>query len=136
MSDFRVHKPVDKKIKRTGNSLVLPLVENPDIAQAIGMRKREGQITIGFAAETDDLETNAISKLNRKRLDAIVANDVANPRIGFESDDNEVTIYLRDGSKRFISRRPKDEVARAVLDVVVELSQAQQSKKTSSEQEV
>jgi len=136
VSDFRVHKPVDKKIKRTGNSLVLPLVENPDIAQAIGMRKREGQITIGFAAETDDLETNAISKLNRKRLDAIVANDVANPRIGFESDDNEVTIYLRDGSKRFISRRPKDEVARAVLDVVVELSQAQQSKKTSSEQEV
>ena len=76
---------------------------------------------IGFAAETDDLEANALSKLARKRLDAIVANDVANPRIGFESDDNEVTIYLQSGEKRFISRRPKEEIAKAVLDVATQL---------------
>jgi len=121
VSDFRVAKSVDSKIKRTGKSIMLPLVENPDIAQAIGAHKRPGQVTIGFAAETDDLEANALSKLARKRLDAIVANDVANPRIGFESDDNEVTIYLQNGEKRFISRRPKDEIAKAVLDVATQL---------------
>lgn len=123
VSDFRVDRPVEKKIKRTGNAVVLPLVENPDISQAIGIRKKPGQVTIGFAAETDDLEANALTKLNRKHLDAIVANDVTNPRIGFESDDNEGTIYLRNGQKRFISRRPKDEVAQAVVDVLVELLQ-------------
>ncbi|MGB9691693.1 MAG: bifunctional phosphopantothenoylcysteine decarboxylase/phosphopantothenate synthase [Candidatus Sumerlaeaceae bacterium] len=128
VSDFRVARPVEKKIKRTGNSLNLPLVENPDIAQAIGSRKKTNQVSIGFAAETDNLEANAVGKLQRKRLDAIVANDVTNPRIGFESDDNEVTIYLQDGSKLFISRRPKDDVAQAVVDVLIELLRAKSAK--------
>lgn len=121
VSDFRVDRPVEHKIKRTGNSLSLPLIENPDIAQAIGARKRPWQVTIGFAAETEDLDSHALAKLGRKHLDAIVGNDVSNPRIGFESDDNEVTIYLHDGSKRFVSRRPKEQVAEIVMDVLAEL---------------
>lgn len=132
VSDFRVHRRVEEKIKRTGNSLTLELVENPDIAQAIGTRKRADQVTIGFAAETTDLEKNALAKLARKRLDAIVANDVANPRIGFESDENEVTIYLQNGEKRFISRRSKDDVARAIVDLLVDLLNAKEKELSKS----
>lgn len=121
VSDFRVVNPPTQKIKRTGNSITLTLVENPDIAHAIGCHKKPGQLTIGFAAETDDLETHALGKMERKRLDAIVANDVANPRIGFESDSNEVTIYLRDGSRVFVPHADKSEVARRIFEVVVGL---------------
>src|SRR5690606_8123104 len=81
-----------KKIKRTGNSITLPLVENPDIAQAIGFAKQPNQYTIGFAAETHDLEANAQSKLQRKILDMIILNDVSNPEIGFNSPNNEIHI--------------------------------------------
>lgn len=127
VSDFRVDRRIDQKIKRSGNTLTLELIENPDIAQAIGTKKRPEQVTVGFAAETHDLESNALSKMARKRLDAIVANDVTNPRIGFDSDDNEVTIYLQNGGKRFISKRPKEQVAHAVLEVVMELLRQKQS---------
>lgn len=121
VSDFRVVNPPTQKIKRTGNSITLTLVENPDIAHAIGCHKKAGQVTIGFAAETDEMETHALGKLERKRLDAIVANDVANPRIGFESDSNEVTIYLRDGEKVFVPHADKGEVARRIFEVVLGL---------------
>jgi glyoxylase-like metal-dependent hydrolase (beta-lactamase superfamily II) len=121
VSDFRVESPPTHKIKRTGNSLTLPLIENPDIAQAIGCIKERGQITVGFAAETEDLERNALAKLERKRLDLIVANNVSNPRIGFDRDVNEVTIYGRDGSRRHISERPKSDVAFEVFEAVLGL---------------
>lgn len=121
VSDFRVAQPVGQKMKRSGNSISLRLTENPDIAQAVGHSKRPDQITVGFAAETNDLEANALGKLARKKLDAIVANDVANPRIGFEQDQNEVTIYLRDGSKAHVSCRPKPEVAREIYATVLPL---------------
>jgi phosphopantothenoylcysteine decarboxylase/phosphopantothenate--cysteine ligase len=121
VSDFRVANPPTHKIKRTGNSLSLLLVENPDIAQAVGFIKKPSQVTVGFAAETNDLETNARGKMERKHLDAIVANDVANPRIGFESAENEVTIYLRTGDKRFVARAPKETVAREIFDTIVGL---------------
>ncbi|MBX7244731.1 MAG: bifunctional phosphopantothenoylcysteine decarboxylase/phosphopantothenate synthase [Candidatus Sumerlaeaceae bacterium] len=121
VSDFRFANPVGQKIKRSGNSVMLPMIENPDIAQLIGRQKKHNQISVGFAAETHDLETNAISKLEKKNLDAIVANDVANPRIGFERDDNEVTIYLRNGGKVSISQRPKEAVAQALFETLLPL---------------
>lgn len=121
VSDFRVAQPIGQKIKRSGNSISLRLAENADIAQTVGHTKREGQVTVGFAAETTDLEANALGKLAKKRLDAIVANDVADPRIGFERDENEVTIYLRDGSKVHVPRRSKGEVAREVFETVLPL---------------
>lgn len=124
VSDFRAANPPTQKIKRTGNSLALPLVENPDIAQAISYGKRPGQITVGFAAETNDLETQALAKLARKHLDAIVANDVTNPRIGFDSEENEVTIFLRDGTRISVSRRSKGDVAREIFDAILRLQSA------------
>jgi phosphopantothenoylcysteine decarboxylase/phosphopantothenate--cysteine ligase len=121
VSDFRVASPTETKIKRTGNAFTLALVENPDIAQAIGCAKRTGQVTVGFAAETEDIETNALEKMTRKHLDVIVANDVANPRIGFDRADNEVTIYLKDGARIHVSQRAKSAVAQEIFDAILKL---------------
>ncbi|AXA35327.1 MAG: bifunctional phosphopantothenoylcysteine decarboxylase/phosphopantothenate synthase [Candidatus Sumerlaea chitinivorans] len=121
VSDYRVAERTPQKIKRSGNSLVLHLIENPDIAQAIGCHKKPWQITVGFAAETEEMEANALAKMAKKHLDAIVANDVADPRIGFDRDENEVTIYLRTGERRFVSRRPKSEIAKEIFDAILDL---------------
>jgi phosphopantothenoylcysteine decarboxylase/phosphopantothenate--cysteine ligase len=92
-----------------------------DFLVDLGRAKRPGQVLVGFAAETDDVEANALRKLRSKRLDLIVANDVGAPGAGFEHDTNQVTIYGGDGSQ---DRRPltsKTEVAKAVLDAVLRL---------------
>lgn len=122
VSDFRVESAPAQKIKRTGNSLTLPLIENPDISQAVGATKRAGQITVGFAAETDNLEQNALGKMDKKKLDMIVANNVSNPRIGFERDVNAVTIYQRGRDPILVSERPKQEVAVEVFNAIAGLA--------------
>lgn len=121
VGDFRPAQNINSKIKRSGNSITLPLVENPDIAQAVGFAREPGQVLIGFAAESDAHHQNARSKIATKRLDAIVLNDIANPEIGFVSPENEVVIITADGQERLISRRAKAEVAFEVLEVAREL---------------
>jgi phosphopantothenoylcysteine decarboxylase/phosphopantothenate--cysteine ligase len=121
VGDFRPAHSINQKIKRTGNSISLPLVENPDIAQAVGFSKQQGQVLIGFAAETNDHENGARAKLDNKRLDAIVINDVANPEIGFNSEENEVKIVTTDGQSREISKRPKPEVAFEIMETARKL---------------
>jgi phosphopantothenoylcysteine decarboxylase/phosphopantothenate--cysteine ligase len=122
VGDFRAAHPVTSKIKRTGNSISLPLIENPDIAQTIGRAKRPGQMTVGFAAETNDLQANAQAKLERKNLDAIIANNVADERIGFQSTENEVTIFFRNGHQVHVPRQDKRAVARAIIDALLKSS--------------
>lgn len=121
VGDFRPAQNINSKIKRSGNSITLPLVENPDIAQAVGFAKEPGQVLIGFAAESDEHHQNARVKIGSKRLDAIVLNDIANPAIGFVSAENEVVIITADGQERQVSRRSKADVAFEVLEVAREL---------------
>ena len=82
------------------------------------------QVRVGFAAETDNVENNAQSKLQSKKLHVMVANDVSKEHIGFESDDNEVTIFTSDGQRYHVQCTTKREVARNILDVVAGLMQA------------
>lgn len=121
VGDFRITHPLSTKIKRTGNAISLPLVENPDISQVIGHSKRPAQIACGFAAETDDLEVNSRAKMERKNLDAIAANNVADASIGFNSDENEVTVYLRGREPIYIAKSSKENVAREILRALVPL---------------
>jgi phosphopantothenoylcysteine decarboxylase/phosphopantothenate--cysteine ligase len=120
VGDFRPGSYIGQKIKRTGNSISLPLVENADIAQTIGFSKRAGQVTIGFAAETEDIASNAQIKMERKNLDAIVANDVSAEGIGFDSDENEVTIYTRNGGTVPVTRRSKPDIAREIFGALLQ----------------
>ena len=121
VADFR---PVDVavvKIKKGDGAPHVVLEPTPDILAGLGADKVDGQVLIGFAAETNDVIDNAVEKLQRKNVDAIVANDVSAPEVGFAHDTNEVTIIRADGSHQRVSLRSKREIADAVLDVVVEL---------------
>ncbi|HEY4356808.1 MAG TPA: bifunctional phosphopantothenoylcysteine decarboxylase/phosphopantothenate--cysteine ligase CoaBC [Acidobacteriaceae bacterium] len=117
VSDYRVRNVSASKLKRNG-TLTLELEPTEDIAAGIAARKREETLLIAFAAETENLEANARTKLLRKGADAIVANDVSLPGLGFDSDRNAglfltaaQTIPLSESSKRVMARRILDEIA-------------------------
>ena len=121
-ADFSPSAPLDDKIAREGrDSLTLELSPTADIVAAVAAGRRPDQTVVGFAAEHGEgaLERGR-SKLSRKGLDAVVVNDISRPEIGFDSAENEVTIVLADG-EREVGRRPKPEVAAAVLDEVERL---------------
>jgi phosphopantothenoylcysteine decarboxylase / phosphopantothenate---cysteine ligase len=121
-ADFRPAVPVDEKISREGaDRLSIELEPTKDIVAAVAADRRADQTVIGFAAEHGDgAVERGRQKLARKGLDAVVVNDIARSDIGFDSTDNEVTIVLAEG-ERAVGRRPKAEVAAAILDEVERL---------------
>lgn len=98
VADYRVEHPDTEKRKHGGETITLTLSPNPDIAAEMGLRKRAGQVTVGFAAETHDLIAHATGKLTRKNLDLIVANEVGTADSGFGTDTNRA-ILLRPGTE-------------------------------------
>jgi phosphopantothenoylcysteine decarboxylase / phosphopantothenate---cysteine ligase len=122
VADFRPASAVDDKIKKTGRDrLALELEPTTDVLSALAGSRRPGQTLVGFAAEHGgDAVAHGRMKLERKRVDAIVVNDISDPAIGFESDQNEVTIVTA-ADVRTVPRGPKSAVAAAIVDVVQEL---------------
>ena len=125
VSDYRPAEQKDRKIKKeSGNDLTLILTENPDIAKAVGEQKKPGQTLVGFAAETDNLLKNAKSKLGKKKLDLIVANDVTKPGAGFNVDTNIAVLITSDGSTEE-PLQTKRQLAERILDKVLEIRNKQ-----------
>ena len=119
--DYRVEQQQNTKIKKAdGEYLTLKLTENPDIAKAIGELKKKNQTLIGFAAETDHVEKNAVSKLKKKNLDMIVANDVTVPGAGFNVDTNIATLITKKGSESQ-PLQTKRQLADVILDRILAL---------------
>ena len=119
--DYRFEKQAKAKIKKTeGQPLTLTLAENPDIAKAVGEIKKKGQTLIGFAAETDHVRENAASKLKKKNLDMIVANDVTAPGAGFNVDTNIATLITRKGEEEQ-PLQTKRRLADVILDRILAL---------------
>ncbi len=121
VADFRPRQTVDRKLKKDQGTLSVEFEPTVDILAGLGAAKPDGQVLVGFAAETDDVEHNAAVKLDRKNLDVIVANDVSKPGVGFEHETNEVVVLRADGGSHRTPLCSKDEVARAVLDAAVGL---------------
>jgi phosphopantothenoylcysteine decarboxylase/phosphopantothenate--cysteine ligase len=119
VADFRPVCAVDGKIKKHNGIPEITLEPTPDILASLGASKPVGQTLVGFAAETDDVLANAQSKLKRKNLDLIVANDVSAPGVGFGHDTNAVSILLADGQQIQVDLATKHTIATAVLDSVV-----------------
>ena len=118
VSDFRAEERKSQKIKRQGrDKLDLQLVQNPDIAAAVGLNKRQDQLLIGFAAESEDLLENARSKMARKGLDMIVVNDITAPGAGFASDTNVVKVLDPKGAIAEL-KGSKEAVADAIWEIV------------------
>jgi len=124
VSDYRAKLPSQQKIKRKG-PITLELEPTADILKEISLRK-QSQIVVGFAAETENVLENARQKLAAKNLDAIVVNDISREGIGFDSDRNEVTIITHDDVVE-VPATTKWEVAQRVLDQVVRLRQKRKS---------
>jgi len=110
VADFRAARISPTKIKKDGGGWNLELSPTVDILDRLG-RDKGRRVLVGFAAETGDIEQNAIGKMRKKNLDAIVANDVSRADIGFESDDNEVRIFFSDGEVRELPLATKEGIA-------------------------
>jgi len=120
VADFCLTKVPAQKVKKTAARLSLELDPTPDILAELG-RKKGDRLLIGFAAETQNLVAEARRKLESKNCDMIVANLVGAPDLGFESEENEVTLVLRTGETLPLARAPKREVAGRILDQVLKL---------------
>ena len=119
-ADFRPDA-VDGKLSREDGGTTIELAPTEDIVAGVAAGRRADQTVIGFAAEHGEgAVERGRAKLARKGLDAVVVNDISRTDIGFDSDENEVTIVLADG-EREVGRRPKSEVAAAILDEVERL---------------
>ena len=121
VSDYRVAKAATRKIKReTNTALTLGLIATEDILREAVARRREGTLIIGFAAETDNPIPNALAKLTLKGIDAIVVNDVSQPGIGFEGEDNAGSFLHANGVAHW-PVMPKHEMAERILDNILKL---------------
>ena len=115
VADFRPAQVANQKIKREGDDLVIRLKPNPDIAAALGKIKKENQLLVGFALETNDEEANAQKKLEKKNLDFIVLNSLQHEGTCFQSDDNQISIISHEGQKDY-EKKSKQAVASDIID--------------------
>jgi len=127
VADFRPATAARGKIKKVEGVPEVVLEPTPDILAGLGAQKPSGQVLVGFAAETDDLVKNAQAKLAKKHLDLIVANDVSAPQVGFAHDTNAVTLLRPDAEPVEIDLAAKRDVARAVINTIVEIRAATQT---------
>ena len=129
VADYKPATFSTRKIKKQKNALTLELIPTRDILASL-TRPSPEFLVVGFAAETEDLEANAQKKLRDKKCDIVVANDVSGNESGMESDENEVTIFFRNGEKEKISRAPKKISARALVKILSNACEKRLTKKT------
>jgi phosphopantothenoylcysteine decarboxylase / phosphopantothenate---cysteine ligase len=128
VSDYKPASVSARKMKKQKAAFALRLVLTRDILASLPKRRR--YLVIGFAAETHALQINARKKLRAKNCDAIVANDVSGTETGMESDENEVTIFFRDGEIKRISRAPKKIIARELVKIISKMWEKSLTKKS------
>ena len=118
VADYRPAAALEGKRPKDAEAWALELEPTTDVLRELGERRENGQVLVGFAAEAGgDGLARAADKLERKRLDLLVYNDVSRDGIGFDGEENEVVILSGDG-RREVARAPKAEIAAAVLDEV------------------
>ena len=118
VADYRPKTVAANKIKKTDDDFVIELERNPDILKELGGLKKPNQVLVGFAAETQNLLQYAQSKLEKKNLDFIVANDVSKPGAGFQGDTNIIKIISRDGSIEELPLMTKRVLSAIIMDRV------------------
>ena len=117
VADYKPEQYSPIKIKKNENNLILSFIKDNDILMKLGELKKH-QLLIGFAAESDNLIENAKTKLIKKNLDYIVANDISGTDIGFASDENKVFIFNKNGTSKQLDKMPKRLVARELFNLI------------------
>jgi len=128
VADYKPAAVSARKMKKRKTSFALTLVPTRDILASLP--KRRNYLVVGFAAETHDLKQNAQKKLRAKNCDVIVANDVSGSETGMESDENEVTIFFRNGESKKISRASKKIIARELVKIISKMLEKSLTKKS------
>jgi len=118
VSDWGPTEVTKHKIKKTYAEQVIKLHPNPDILATLAADRRDNQTVIGFCAETEDLESHALTKLKAKRLDWIAGNLVGKARVGFQSESNELLVLNARGGRHVLGPGPKLEVAQALVQLI------------------
>lgn len=118
VADFTPETVANEKIKRTSEDMVIRLKPNPDIAKSLGEMKKDGQILVGFALETNDEESNAQGKMKKKNFDFIVLNSLRDKGAGFQTDTNKISIISAEGKKDF-PLKSKTEVAEDIVNELI-----------------
>src|SRR6185369_16505175 len=122
IADYRPAQRAEQKIKKSEDEITLTLERTPDVLSQVAASRQNGMLVIGFAAETENVLENAKEKLQRKGLDAIVANDVTREDSGFDSATNAIIIITKDRNEPVeLPLLSKREAADRILDVIVQL---------------
>ncbi len=116
VADFRAREIAPRKIKKSAAAVSLELVPTRDILRSLPATR--DYLVVGFAAETEEIATRARVKLAQKNCDMVVANDVSDPAIGMESDENAVTVFCRDGKSRTLPRATKSAIASELVKII------------------
>lgn len=121
VADYTPASPAAQKIKKASGPMEIRLSRTTDILAELGRKKRPGQLLVGFAAETEELEANAVAKLKKKNLDMVCANLVGVPGSGFGADTNRIKIFFADGRAEELPMVEKSKAAHLILDHVAGL---------------
>ena len=121
VADFTPVEVASQKIKKGEGDLQITLRKTEDILAALGRVKKEKQLLVGFALETEDEEANALKKLRNKNADLIILNSLNDPGAGFGKETNRVSFYYKDGSKKTFETKSKTIVAKDIADAITEL---------------
>jgi phosphopantothenoylcysteine decarboxylase/phosphopantothenate--cysteine ligase len=119
VADYKPKNYSTQKIKKGEGDLGIEFIRDNDILMELG-NKKEKQILVGFAAESQNLKENAMSKLQRKNLDYIVANDITASDTGFASEDNKVIILSKEGKEINLDKMSKEKIASNLFDILIE----------------
>lgn len=119
-SDYRFARQSEQKVKKDDHSITLEMIPNPDVAKAVGEQKTGTQVLVGFAAETENMVSNARGKLKRKNLDIVVANDITLDGAGFGTDTNIAVLVTQSGETPY-EKMGKRELADRVLDAALKI---------------
>jgi phosphopantothenoylcysteine decarboxylase/phosphopantothenate--cysteine ligase len=119
VADYTPANMETEKIKKNGENLTVTLVKTKDILKTLGERKKQGQILVGFALETQNERQYALQKLSSKNADLIVLNSLNDTGAGFGVDTNKITIFEKDGAELQYEQKPKQQVAKDIVDRIV-----------------
>lgn len=120
IADYSPISVSKEKIKKTEEKFSIELSKTKDVLESLGEKKRQGQVLIGFALETNNEKQNAIEKLKKKKADMMVLNSLNDEGAGFEHDTNKITIFEKSGKELHFETKSKEEVARDIVDTIIQ----------------